>query len=250
MVRKRTPFDDHSQVIQTLTMSIKEELAQHKEQIKLLGQQFQMETKSSKNDQLQQFANNIITSLNSKLMYSTEMFTNILKSRTKQIKEKQERSQVFSFDSGKQNQLFSSKNLYKPASGSSSSLLPLTASPTQQAPPSPMAASQQQEQVQLSQDVDMNEQYLKNRTDELLAIQKDMSSLNQMFLDLTQMVRQQGELTATIESNVEQSVVHIEQGQNELLKYLNTISSNRGLIIKIFFVLVVFILFLAVFVMR
>lgn len=47
---------------------------------------------------------------------------------------------------------------------------------------------------------------------------------------------------------MDETLTNVEGAQGALLKYLNRISSNRWLIIKIFFVLIVFLIIFVVFV--
>jgi syntaxin 5 len=65
------------------------------------------------------------------------------------------------------------------------------------------------------------------------------------FLD---QVQEQGEMAVRIDENVEETLQNVDGAQAHLLKYLNTISSNRWLIMKIFFVLMIFMLFFTVFI--
>lgn len=51
-----------------------------------------------------------------------------------------------------------------------------------------------------------------------------------------------------IDENMDDTLVNVEGAQNQLARYLNSISSNRWLIIKIFFVLVVFLMIFLFFV--
>ena len=50
-----------------------------------------------------------------------------------------------------------------------------------------------------------------------------------------------------IDNNVEDTELNVEAAHSELLKYFQNISSNRWLIIKIFFVLIVFFIIFVVF---
>lgn len=50
-----------------------------------------------------------------------------------------------------------------------------------------------------------------------------------------------------IDSNVEETELNVEAAHSELLKYFQSISSNRWLIIKIFFVLIIFFIIFVVF---
>lgn len=107
-----------------------------------------------------------------------------------------------------------------------------------------------QEQHHAELVLNMNDQYLKERTDEILNIEKSIIELGEMYKDLAHMVKQQGELAMSIERNVEDAVVNVEQAQDQLTQYLHKISGHRGLILKVFLVIVAFIIFISVFVLR
>ena len=51
------------------------------------------------------------------------------------------------------------------------------------------------------------------------------------------LVHEQGETVTNIYDDVDDSLTHVQSGQSELLKYYNTISKDRQLIIKLFGVL-------------
>ena len=61
-------------------------------------------------------------------------------------------------------------------------------------------------------------------------------------------VEEQGELAIRIDENVDETLSNVDSAQDQLLKYLSSISSNRWLIMKIFFVLMVFLVVFVVFV--
>ena len=61
-------------------------------------------------------------------------------------------------------------------------------------------------------------------------------------------VEEQGELAIRIDENVDETLSNVDSAQDQLLKYLNSVSSNRWLIMKIFFVLMVFLVVFVVFV--
>lgn len=66
--------------------------------------------------------------------------------------------------------------------------------------------------------------------------------------DAHMQVQEQGELAIRIDENVDESLANVDSAQAQLLKYLNSISSNRWLILKVFAVLVVFIVVFIMFV--
>ena len=60
-------------------------------------------------------------------------------------------------------------------------------------------------------------------------------------------VQEQGEMAVRIDENVDETLSNVDSAQTQLLKYLNTISSNRWLVMKIFAVLMVFmVIFVAI----
>lgn len=63
-----------------------------------------------------------------------------------------------------------------------------------------------------------------------------------MSVQLGELIAGQQETVERIDENVSTALDNVQLGQAELLKYLQSVSSNRGLILKIFAVLVVIIL--------
>ena len=61
-------------------------------------------------------------------------------------------------------------------------------------------------------------------------------------------VQEQGELAIRIDENIDDSLANVDSAQAQLLKYLNSISSNRWLVMKVFAMLVLFLVVFVVFV--
>ena len=79
-------------------------------------------------------------------------------------------------------------------------------------------------------------------------VERTITELGGIFQQLATMVAEQGELAVRIDENVNESVANVDNAQTQLLKYMNSISSNRWLIMKIFGVLISFLVFFVVFV--
>ena len=87
------------------------------------------------------------------------------------------------------------------------------------------------------------------RLDAIQDIERTMTELNKIMVDISVMVEEQQVVMERIDHNVNDSLQHVERAQNQLLKVLQNVSSDRGLILKMFFILVVFcIVFFAFFV--
>lgn len=92
------------------------------------------------------------------------------------------------------------------------------------------------------------DQYLGARSEALQNVERTITELGGIFQQLATMVAEQGELAVRIDENVNESVANVDNAQTQLLKYMNSISSNRWLIMKIFGVLISFLVFFVVFV--
>jgi syntaxin 5 len=104
-------------------------------------------------------------------------------------------------------------------------------------------AFMQQQQLAVQQD-----SYMQSRAEALQNVESTIHELSNIFTQLATMVSQQGELAIRIDENMEETVANVEGAQGQLLKYLNSISSNRWLMMKIFFVLMVFLMIFIFFV--
>ena len=92
------------------------------------------------------------------------------------------------------------------------------------------------------------DQYMNSRSEALQNVERTITELGGIFQQLSTMVAEQGEMAVRIDENVEQSVANVDAAQTQLLKYLNSVSSNRWLIMKIFGVLISFLVFFIVFI--
>ena len=84
--------------------------------------------------------------------------------------------------------------------------------------------------------------YLQSRDEALTQINSTIQDLGGIFNQMAEMVQQQGEMAVRIDENVDNVVDNVDAAQVQLLKYLQTISSNRWLALKVFSILIVFVL--------
>jgi syntaxin 5 len=67
-----------------------------------------------------------------------------------------------------------------------------------------------------------------------------------MFNQLATMIKEQEEQITRIDSNVDDVDMNVSMAHSELLKYFQSVTSNRWLMIKVFGVLIVFFIFFIV----
>jgi syntaxin 5 len=84
--------------------------------------------------------------------------------------------------------------------------------------------------------------YLQSREAAITQITADIQGLSSMFTQLAAMVQEQGELALRIDDNIDNVATNVESAQTELLKYLQTISNNRWLALKVFGILLIFVM--------
>ncbi len=92
------------------------------------------------------------------------------------------------------------------------------------------------------------DQYLSSRAEALHQVESTIVELGSIFQQLAHMVHEQGEMATRIDENVDDALSSVDAGQAQLLKYLNAISSNRMLLLKVFAVLLAFMVFFIMFI--
>ncbi|KAG9352014.1 hypothetical protein JZ751_023265 [Albula glossodonta] len=95
----------------------------------------------------------------------------------------------------------------------------------------------------------INEQdsYIQSRADTMQNIESTIVELGSIFQQLAHMVKEQEETVQRIDANVEDTQLNIDAAHAEIVKYFQSVSSNRWLLIKIFFILIVFFVIFVVF---
>ncbi|KAK4436530.1 syntaxin [Sesamum alatum] len=199
--------------------------------------------------------------LKNRLMNVTKHFQDVLTTRTKNIKAHENRKQLFSTVVSRENPLKEPPNTVTeppPWSSSAGRNLQSSVSPGNgvqignqlrrrlgtDGNPSP-----QMEASMLQQVVPQQESISRSRTVALQNVESTISELSGIFTHLATMVAHQGELAIRIDDNMDESLANVEGASNALLKYLNRISSNRWLMIKLFLVLILFMVIFIVFVL-
>ncbi|XP_022790316.1 syntaxin-5-like [Stylophora pistillata] len=91
------------------------------------------------------------------------------------------------------------------------------------------------------------DEYIKSRANAMENIESTIVELGSIFQDLAHMVKEQEEQIERIDANVEATELNVEAAHGELLKYFQSVTSNRWLIIKIFCVLIIFFVVFVVF---
>lgn len=100
------------------------------------------------------------------------------------------------------------------------------------------SSNQQSQQLSL---VDRQNTYLNDRSSAIDTIESTISELGQIFSQLSSMVAIQGETVQRIDADVQDISDNVYGAQSELLKYYESIKSNRMLMFKLFGVIIIFV---------
>ena len=98
-----------------------------------------------------------------------------------------------------------------------------------------------------SQMVITHDRLIANRSEAIVTIQKTMEDLQGMFRQLAGLVAEQGEMITRIDQEIQQTEINVNTARDQLLRYLETVSSNKWLLLKLFFVLIFFVVIFIVF---
>lgn len=234
LVSNKSLFEDRSTEINQLTEIINEDLSGLDRMIGEL-QAFSKNSAVQVNLQVSQHSNSVVCSLQSQLAHITMDFKEVLVSRTESIKEQKQRRDQFS-------------------SGSISSAYPGDGFPES----SLLLQSERATDTMLDfSDVDQNQQalalidnqdtYLHERERNIKTIYSKIEELGQMMGRLSHMIANQGETISLLDTNVTDIQTNVDAAHSELLKYFQSISSNRWLMFKVFGILIVFFIIFVVF---
>lgn len=259
LAKKTGTYDDPAVEIQEMTAVIKQDITALNSAVVDLQLLCNSQNESgSISGDTTNHSTTVVDNLKNRLMSATKEFKEVLTLRTEKLKVHESRKQLFS-NKDASNPFTRQRPLAaRPFSNStatpswangtspSSPLLPrrqMNGEASSSAQPSVQLDHQQQQQL-----VPVQDSYMQSRAEALQNVESTIHELSNIFTQLATMVSQQGELAIRIDENMDDTLANVEGAQGALLKYLNGISSNRWLMIKIFFVLVVFLMIFLFFV--
>lgn len=242
LAKRKSIFDDRQMEIEELTTIIKMDLNSLNKQIaKLqdLGRQQRESFGSSKKNHIASHSSSVVVNLQSKLANMSNTFKNVLEVRSEKMREEQNRREQFtqghvstmlppSIVSGKQGSLL----LQEQDSSASVSI--------------DLEPAMNQLSIQRNA-YDHTDSYVQARAETMQNIESTIVELGGIFQQLAHMVKEQEEMVERIDSNIEHTELNVEAAHAEILKYFQSVTGNRWLMIKIFAVLIFFFIFFVVF---
>ena len=270
LARHRSLFNDPAQQINTLTAEVKRDLSSIDRELTAL-QEFVMsgradddildsERKSAQSQSVasahtKSHSNAVVANLKSQLANSTKLFQSVLEERTKTLKEQQTRRKQFETvertsttplrkRANPLESLVSSEK--KAAAAADEKDYETTSADDQYAGHIDTADVQAQAQAMAVPAQD--EAYYSARADAVESIESTIKELGSMYSRLAQIVAMQDEMVVRIDTNMDTTLANVDAANSALTEYFNNISNNRWLILKIFAVLIAFLVFFMIFV--
>lgn len=243
LAKRKSLFDDKPVEIQELTYIIKEDINSLNKQIAQL-QQVARGQQGQNGRQKQSHSNTVVVALQSKLATMSNDFKQVLEVRTENLKHQKSRREQFSqstsaspatpqgFGNPGQSVLLQDEAKHNGHAGGDFAIN------------MDMDKSRYQQQLQL---IDEQDSYISERANTMQNIESTIVELGQIFTQLAHMVKEQDEAVQRIDSNVEDAQLNVEAAHGELLKYFQSVTNNRWLMIKIFAVLIIFFIIFIVF---
>lgn len=236
LAQRRSLFDDPTAEIQELTFVIKQDLGALNARLDDL-QRLRDANRRATNKQAGDHSENVVGSLKTRLGATAEGFKSVLKLRTESLAAQQDRRSQF---------MGSSTSAPFGATPVSSNSVALdlgggsigASRSSMSAGPGAGGGGQALTLMRPPQDVS----YQDARADAVRQVESTIVELGDIFNQLSTMVAEQGEMVERIDANVDETVANIDAGQNQLMIYYNSISGNRALILKVFAVLLTFLL--------
>ncbi|XP_058161267.1 syntaxin-5 isoform X1 [Dasypus novemcinctus] len=236
LAKRKSLFDDKAVEIEELTYIIKQDINSLNKQIAQL-QDFVRAKGTQSGRHLQTHSNTIVVSLQSKLASMSNDFKSVLEVRTENLKQQRNRREQFS------QAPVSALPLAPNHLGGDAVVLGAKNQASLDVAID-MMDSRTSQQLQL---IDEQDSYIQSRADTMQNIESTIVELGSIFQQLAHMVKEQEETIQRIDENVLGAQLDVDAAHSEILKYFQSVTSNRWLMVKIFLILIVFFIIFVVF---
>lgn len=273
LVRRQGLFDDPTNEINELIFCIKNDL----DELNSKSDSAQQYIESKKNmfgarDQSSQHNVKVVSHLKTDLMYTTKDFKTLLELRSSKMKDQQTRkfeiigkgvlspTKIIETATMENTERKKKANELKPqslngANNDAMSNAVVPSKPKFVSPysnnnsssgkfSSPYASNQfsDQMQTQLLLDPVAENQYFDAREKAVTEVEQTIGELGQLFKRLANMISEQAELVERIDEDIEEANSNADRAHTMLLRTYETVSSSRGMYMKIGFIIALFVL--------
>ncbi|CAH0481514.1 unnamed protein product [Peronospora belbahrii] len=256
LVRQNNMFNDPTEAINELAALVKKDITDINMQLDNLQEYMNSKRQLAPSRQAAKHSDAIVSLMKSNLMATTKGFKDILEVRQENMKLQQSRRARYGKTASsalgkplafkapqptKSNNSHISRNLQEV---DLSSTLPRPGFSTggslnkDNSEIQPLITTMTQEQI-----VPEQQNYTESRAEAVSQIESHIVDIGQLFGRLSTLIHEQGDLVRRIDDNVEDSLVNVSSGEQELLKYFSSLSNTRLLALKISAILLIFLIF-------
>jgi syntaxin 5 len=256
LIRARSVFTDPTSEINKLTYDIKHDLKGISDAVETLAS-----TRAAANGQAGKNQSQIVNDLQTRLAAQSRSFAGLLEQRTSTLREQHARRSEYAGSSalsirqrgagsGLRERLrtgISLPDADDDDDDTGTALLLRTMEPTDTEAPDneaeSFAALVDRSQLQLQQDRSADDEYLTSRSNAVEELRATIEEVAGLYRRVNELVAMQEEVTIRIDADIEDIQVNVEEGHMELIKYLEGLSSNQWLLIKVLAIVLAFALF-------
>ncbi|CAI9100274.1 OLC1v1037238C1 [Oldenlandia corymbosa var. corymbosa] len=245
LAKKKSVFDDPTVEIQELTAVIKQDITALNSAIVDLQLLSDSQNGGHLSSDSSAHLTTVVDNLKSSLMNTTKEFKEILTMRNENLRSHESRKQLFSSSASTDSNPFIRQRPLATRTAASAAISPppwVSEAVSQRKTDGGESQPLLQQQSQQQQMVPLQDSYMQSRAGALQSVESTIHELGNIFTQLATMVSQQGELAIRIDENMEDTLSNVEGAQSQLVRYFNSISSNRWLMIKLFIVVIVFLM--------
>mmetsp|Transcript_46567 Transcript_46567/g.110337 ORF Transcript_46567/g.110337 Transcript_46567/m.110337 type:complete len:295 (-) Transcript_46567:100-984(-) len=228
LAKSKSLFDDPAAEISELSYVITQDIHRLNEDLDELGNIHQLE--NTPNNQSNEHASSVKKCLQSNLKSTAENFAAVLQVRSENLSKQQSR-----------------RNEYSSANAFVNSSQPSFLQAAQPAGTDVSGASGDVVIELGAPQMEMAQEYSESRALSVQDIEKSIHELANVFTKLGEMVSLQQEQIERIDTNMEEALHNVDEGHSQLVKYYQTLTGNRALMAKIFFILLISLVFLIIF---
>ena len=229
LTKQTSLYNDPAGAINRISFELKKDMETLQGEIDVLAEFVNSQHVKLNNDDGSN-SNLIVTSLRDQLATQTQSFLQVLTQRSESMKQQNERRKEFEGSSVKRkakHRDFSS--LLDDDNNDDSNDVDVE------------SQTQTQHQTQLSAfEENQTDSYLQSRAEAVENIEQTIHQLGKMYKELIEIVDRQHEVAIRIDQNTEEALENVQEGYQELMKLYTSTSSGQWLIVKVFFILLVF----------
>jgi syntaxin 5 len=216
MAKSKAIFNDITNEFQDLTIGLKADIDRLNEAMQALEDK----TRGvGSNQNYQKHSSNMVDTLKTRMLEVTKEFKDALEERTKALGEQNKRRNLYAVSGGAATNPFA--QMHRPSANHDD-------------PENPGAQA-------------TAVAYHSSRAVAVENVQKTIGELATMFQKMAVMVTAQEEMVMRIDHDIDDTKANMDAAQSHLLKYFQNISSNRLLIMKVFTILICFVVFFIIF---